>query len=222
MRASTAVTILIWIYRSTIDTLPFLDFLWLEAVQHLLHRVDPIERIALAVNLRAAVLVISGDVSVHGTLFRSDDLFVFYLLLLFVLIFFHMLLFVLFHFFLVSLALLVVIILESVVYLGQDVRLEFVQVLLRNRTLGLWRVQRLRHWHSVEVRLSSNEVRGGKGFLEVGNLLLEDAVFAKQLRVLPLEMISLQSDTVEVPALLLKLLLQRLLVVLLSLTASDR
>ena len=69
-----------------------------------------------------------------------------------------MLLFVLFDFFLVSLAFRIVIILETVVDLGQDVLLEFVQVLLRNATLSLWRVQGLRHWHRVEVCLSSDEV----------------------------------------------------------------
>ena len=71
------MTVLIWMDRYTIDTLPFLDFLLIQAVQHLLHGVDPIERVALAVDLRAAVLVISCDISVHGSLFRSDNVFVF-------------------------------------------------------------------------------------------------------------------------------------------------
>jgi len=72
--------------------------------------------------------------------------------------FFHMLLFVLFDFVLVSLAFQIVIILETVVDLGQDVRLEFVQVLWRKPALSPWRVQGLRHWHRVEVCLSSDEV----------------------------------------------------------------
>ena len=71
------MTVLIWMDRSTIDTLPFLDFLLLQAIQHLLHGVDPIERVALAVELRATVIFIFSDVSVHGSLFRSDDVFVF-------------------------------------------------------------------------------------------------------------------------------------------------
>lgn len=71
------MTVLVWMDRSTIDTLPFLDFLLFQAVQHLLHGVDPIEGVALAVDLRATVLVIGCDVSVHGSLFRSDDVLVF-------------------------------------------------------------------------------------------------------------------------------------------------
>lgn len=94
------------------------------------------------------------------------------------LIFLQVLLLELFRFFLVSLSFFVVIILESVVDLGEDVGLEAVQVLLRDHALRLSRVQGLGHRQSVQVCLSSDQVRSCEGLLEVGDLLLQDAVLA--------------------------------------------
>lgn len=130
-----------------------------------------------------------------------------------------MLFLVLFHFFLVILRLLAVII-ESIIYLGQNICLKTVQILLRNHVLWLLRAQRLWHWHGAQLCLSSDKVGGGEGLLEVGDLLLEYAVLTQQMRVLFLQSISLLSDSVEKLRLLVQFLLKGLLVVLLPLSAS--
>ena len=64
----------------------------------------------------------------------------------------------LFSFCLVSLSLFIVISLEPIVDLCEDVRLEPVQVLLRDRALGSGRVQGLWHGQGVQVCLPSDEV----------------------------------------------------------------
>jgi len=125
-----------------------------------------------------------------------------------------------FIFFLVSLGLFVVIILESVIDLGQNICLKTVQILLRNQVLGLLRIQRLWHWHVAQLCLPSNKVRSSEGLLEVSDLLLQYAVLTLQLRVLFLQLISLRNNSLEVLRLLVKLLLKRLLVILLPLSAS--
>ena len=131
-----------------------------------------------------------------------------------------MLFLVLFIFFLVILGLFLVIKEESVVDLGQNIGLKTVEILLRDHVLRLLLIERLRPGHIAQLGLSSDKVRGGEGLLEVGNLLLEDAVLTQQLRVLLLQRISLLSDSLKMLRLLVKLLLQRLLVVLLPLSAS--
>ena len=132
-----------------------------------------------------------------------------------------MLFLVLFIFFLVIQGLFVVIIIEPVIYLGQDIGLKTVQVLLRDHVLRLWRVQGLWHWHGGQLCLSSDKVRSSKGLLEVSDLLLEHTVLTQQLRVLFLQSVPLFGYSIQVLGLLVKLLLQSLLIVLLPLAASD-
>ena len=133
-----------------------------------------------------------------------------------------MLFVVLFIFFLVILGLFLVIKEESVIYLGQNICLKTVQILLRNHVLRLLLIEGLRPGHCVQLGLSSDKVRGGEGLLEVGDLLLEHAILTQQLRVLFLELMPLRTDSLEKQRLLLKLLFQGLLIVLLPLSASHR
>ena len=55
---------------SAIDTLPFLDLLLLGPAEELLHRILQVERVVVAVDVRAAVLVVGGNIAVDGTFLR--------------------------------------------------------------------------------------------------------------------------------------------------------
>lgn len=129
-----------------------------------------------------------------------------------------MLFFMLFIFFLVILGLFVVS--KAIIDFSQNIGLKAVQIVLRDHVLRLLRVQRLWHWHSGQLCLSSDEVGGGEGLLEVGDLLLEYAVLAQELRVLFLQSVSLLSDSVEDLGLLVEPLLEGLLIGLLPLAAT--
>jgi len=177
--ACAAVAHIVEVQCSTVDTLPLLDLLLLWSAEELLHWVLEVERVIVTGEVRAALLVVSGDVAVDGAFLGLDDVVVVVLLSILFIEFSLMLLFILFIFFLVIQCLFLVIEQETVVDLRQNVGLESVQVVLRDHVLGLLRVKRLWPWHIVQLRLTTDKVRRGEGLLEVCHLLLEYAVLAQ-------------------------------------------
>jgi len=97
------VAFLVQIQRSTVDTLPFLDLLLVATAEELLHRILQIDGFGVAAHVVGAVLVLGGDVAVHGGSFRLDEVVVLILSHLLLIIFFLMLFLVPWIFFLVIL-----------------------------------------------------------------------------------------------------------------------
>lgn len=156
--ACAAVAHVVEVQGTAVHTLPLLDLLLLRPTEELLHRVLEVERVVVAAEVGAAVLVVRGDVTVDGAFLGLDEVVVVVLLLILFIEFSLMLLFVLFIFFLVILCLLLVIEEESVVDLRQNIGLESVEILLGDRILGLLRVEGLGPGHVAQLRLPSNEV----------------------------------------------------------------
>lgn len=200
--------------------MPFLGLLLFWSAEKLLHRVFEVQGVLVAVYVVAATLIVSSDVTVDGAFLRLDKVVIVLILYLLFLIEFLLMLFLVFIIFFLVIQGLFVVIIESVIDLCQNIGFEAVQICLGNRVLVLLRAERLGHWHRTHLALSSDKVGGGEGLLEVGNLLLEDTILTKQLGVLFFEFISLLSDSIEDLLLVVKLLLEGLLVVLFSLTAS--